>query len=625
MSNPGGKLTRSIVPPETVLIDHESRIKILERGTLIVTEIVDTRGGSVLWGIGPPPISIGNNNDWYLDVSDDDNWVLYGPKSDASWGDKQNLGGGINWRGVYSNSLSYKVDDGVFYDGSSYRALVDMPAGDEIPSFTAVNWALIAQKGSTGSTGPAGITGPIGLTGPVGINWMGDWDHTIFYFINDGVYYQGSSYRALGPGTDSTPPDAAPLRWKVIALAGASGGGGVAWRGAWVSGTIYAADDGVTYAGSSYRRLIDGDGTTVPSADTTNWELIAAKGDTGATGPTGTTGSAGPAGIDWKGVWNAGGFYTLNDGVYYNGTSYRRVGSGGIFATPPDVDTTHWFIIAQKGTDGVSPTPLWNWRGVWSSSTDYLTGDLVETQGSTYYAPVDIAHGSNPASPGAPWELVAQRGLIGNTGSTGPTGPQGPAGLRWMGTWSASTPYLNNDAVTYLGTSYRRQIGGTTSTPPNSDITNWEIIASKGDAGPTGSTGPQGPAGSAGGITARRVVSFTTASLAAQATTTSDVTINLAASLYKMAVNRPARVRAYGTAAYRSADATRTTDTDPTGDHGLLAEVLFATGLLSITFAPVTQLVNMDGTPITTIYFAIQNLDTATGTITVDLTIRQDE
>jgi hypothetical protein len=92
-----------------------------------------------------------------------------------------------------------------------------------------------------------------------------------------------------------------------------------------------------------------------------------------------------------------------------------------------------------------------------------------------------------------------------------------------------------------------------------------------------------------------------------------------------MSVNRPARVRVYATAAYRTADATRTSDTDATGDHGLLAEVIFATGLLSVVFAPVAEMINMDGTPNTTIYFAVQNLDIATGTITVNMTLRQEE
>lgn len=624
MSNQGGKLPRTVSPPETMLIDHEGRIKILERIRTGTDGIgTGSTGARLLNGIGPPSSGVGEASDWYIDISSD---RLYGPKGSGWPSQYYDLTPfGIVWRGTFDDSIAYDSYNLVEYDGSVYIATSEGPAGT-LPTNTTY-WDLFASRGSTGATGttgPTGDTGDPGPDGPPGIVWKGDWDFTQFYFVNDGVYYQGSSYRNLTSGTNSTPPDEATLIWKPIAVRGAAGGG-VAWRGAWVSGTTYAENDGVTYDGSSYRRLIDGDGTTPPSSDTTNWELIAAKGDTGAVGPTGPTG---PEGIDWRGNWNASTSYQLNDGVYYDGTSYRHIGTNGVFSTPPPDDPTHWFIIAQKGTDGVAPTPLWNWQGEWDIATDYLAGDLVEYLGSTYYAPVNIAHGANPAAGGTAWELVAQRGatgLEGDEGDVGPTGPMGPAGLFWRGTWNPLTAYLNNDAVTYLGSSYRRQIGGTTSTPPSSDTTNWELVASKGDTGPIGPDGPQGPAGASGGITARRTVSFTTASLAAQGLTTNDVTINLAASLYKMSVNRPARVRAYGTSAYRTADATRTSDTEPEGDHGLLAEVVFVTGLLSITFAPVTQLVNMDSTPATTIYFAVQNLDTATGTITVDLTLRQDE
>lgn len=479
-------------------------------------------------------------------------------------------------------------------------------------------------QGPTGATGPTGNTGPPGPPGTPGIVWKGDWDPIQTYAVNDGVYYAGSSYRNLIAGHDTNLPDTVPLIWAVIALRGATSGG-ITWRGSWVSGTIYAINDAVNYNGSVYRRITNGDGTTAPSTDVANWELMVSKGDAGAAG---TAGATGPPGVDWRGNWSGTAFYTTDDGVYYNGTSYRHIGTNGINATPPPDDPSHWFIIAQKGTDGVAPTPLWNWQGTWVNTTDYLAGDLVERLGSTYYAPVDIAHGALPEAVGTAWELVAQRGdtgLRGLTGLTGATGPMGPPGLLWRGVWSAATAYVNDDAVTYNGSSYRRRIGGTTGTPPDVDTTNWELVASKGDTGLTGAAGPTGPAGPTGGVTARRTVSFTTASLAPQGLTTNDVTINLAASLYKMVVNRPARVRVYGTAAYRSADATRTSDTDATGDHGLLAEVIFATGLLSVAFAPVTQLVNLDSTPTTTLYFAIQNLDTATGTVTIDATVRQDE
>lgn len=94
-------------------------------------------------------------------------------------------------------------------------------------------------------------------------------------------------------------------------------------------------------------------------------------------------------------------------------------------------------------------------------------------------------------------DFTGPTGATGATGATGPTGPTGPAGLVWRGAWSAGTAYAVNDAVTYLGSSYRRTVAGTTPTNPASDSTNWELLASKGDTGATGATGATGPTGPA--------------------------------------------------------------------------------------------------------------------------------
>lgn len=61
-------------------------------------------------------------------------------------------------------------------------------------------------------------------------------------------------------------------------IQGIQGVPGLTWRGAWAAATVYAVDDAVTYDNSSYRRLVAGTTATAPSADATNWELIAAKG-----------------------------------------------------------------------------------------------------------------------------------------------------------------------------------------------------------------------------------------------------------------------------------------------------------------------------------------------------------
>lgn len=93
---------------------------------------------------------------------------------------------------------------------------------------------------------------------------------------------------------------------------GPAGPAGLTWRGAWVSGTVYAVDDSVGYAGSTFfataPHLVTD--TTPPTSDppgavtsaNTGWAILAIEGAvgptgaTGATGPTGPTGATGPTG-----------------------------------------------------------------------------------------------------------------------------------------------------------------------------------------------------------------------------------------------------------------------------------------------------------------------------------------
>lgn len=99
------------------------------------------------------------------------------------------------------------------------------------------------------------------------------------------------------------------LSWSQI------GPAGLTWRGEWASGSSYQVRDAVLYQGSSYIALFANQGSAPPSS---NWMLLAAKGEkgdagttgatgpagpqgpSGATGPTGPAGPAGPAGPSWR-------------------------------------------------------------------------------------------------------------------------------------------------------------------------------------------------------------------------------------------------------------------------------------------------------------------------------------
>lgn len=65
-------------------------------------------------------------------------------------------------------------------------------------------------------------------------------------------------------------------------------------EGAYVAGTTYAINDSVSYGGSSYIAIAETTGN-LPT-NTTYWQVLANKGDTGATGATGAKGDKGDTG-----------------------------------------------------------------------------------------------------------------------------------------------------------------------------------------------------------------------------------------------------------------------------------------------------------------------------------------
>jgi hypothetical protein len=68
------------------------------------------------------------------------------------------------------------------------------------------------------------------------------------------------------------------------------------WKGEFDESTQYEVSDCVSYNGSSYTCILRPDVGTLPT-NTTNWKLLAQKGDTGETGATGATGPQGTQGI----------------------------------------------------------------------------------------------------------------------------------------------------------------------------------------------------------------------------------------------------------------------------------------------------------------------------------------
>jgi hypothetical protein len=64
---------------------------------------------------------------------------------------------GLNWRGAWNAGTNYAKDDAVYYNGSSYVALIAIGTSGAVPGVSP-NWDIVAQKGASGA-GTGTITG----------------------------------------------------------------------------------------------------------------------------------------------------------------------------------------------------------------------------------------------------------------------------------------------------------------------------------------------------------------------------------------------------------------------------------------------------------------------------------
>ncbi|MFZ0320978.1 MAG: DNRLRE domain-containing protein, partial [Candidatus Sulfotelmatobacter sp.] len=95
------------------------------------------------------------------------------------------------------------------------------------------------------------------------------------------------------------------------------------------------------------------------------------------------------------------------------------------------------------------------------------------------------------------------QGLMGLTGAQGPTGANGTngingAGFNFTGAFSNSTSYKVDDVTTYSGSTYVATLANQSAGTPDTNPTDWTLMAQAGAAGATGSIGPAGATGAQG-------------------------------------------------------------------------------------------------------------------------------
>lgn len=189
----------------------------------------------------------------------------------------------------------------------------------------------------------------------------------------------------------------------------------------------------------------------------------------------------------------------------------------------------------------------------------------------------------------------------------------GSGGLSYSsGGWDPALIYSTNVVVRGSdGSAYVSLADGNTGNDPTTSPTWWDTLVAHGTSGSTGLN--------------RTDVTFASALLAAAAEGHYDEAVAKISKAIMVSTDYPARVRAYATDAYRTADSARPIGADPAGDHGLLLEMVLTAGHLSYALSPAASLHNLDVSPSSTIYFAVKNLDNVARTVHTTITTLPEE
>ena len=269
---------------------------------------------------------------------------------------------GMLFRGSYSSSVNYAVNDAVSYQGSSYISVAAANHGNT-PGTNPSYWSVLAVQGAAGvqgpvgatgaagpqgNAGPQGVPGAAGATGAIGVNYRGAWGLGVSYQANDAVLFAGSTYLAQASNA-GMEPDLYPVVWAVLAEKGSAGPTGPAGVAATVSvGTVSTGAAGsmatVTNSGTAAAAVLN---FTIPQ---------------GAAGANGTGGGTGAA----SGALSGSMYHAVSDNsIFYSVSNTNAGGSedtsvltwvpAGCTATTLSVysqQTNAITVVARQGMPG---------------------------------------------------------------------------------------------------------------------------------------------------------------------------------------------------------------------------------------------------------------------------------
>ena len=239
------------------------------------------------------------------------------------------FGEGLDWRGNWTTSRRYKVNDIVKYGGTTYVC---------------------------NTTHDSAATAALGLEADQakwnafnkGLEFLGEWQINGYrYKVNDVIQYGGGLYICTLAHSSTDDWDDTKANWQQMVR-------GFQYENDWKATTIYQKGDIVRWGGNHYIAVQESDGI-FPTSDTDYWQIFA-------------------EGLNWKGQWgddSALQDYRVGDVVKNNGYTYICI-LDHQDQEPPN--STYWNVL-NAGVE---------WRGQWGDDVEYKLGDLVRYGANTY-------------------------------------------------------------------------------------------------------------------------------------------------------------------------------------------------------------------------------------------------
>jgi hypothetical protein len=214
--------------------------------------------------------------------------------------------------------------------------------------------------------------------------------------------------------------------------------------------------------------------------------LLIAFSITVATSALNSAGDAQAATMNYIGTWSARTAYSVGAVVVYgNQTYYANTASTNKI---PSATSTYWKLVGTNGMD---------YKGVWSPTTTYQVGSVVNYNGQNFYSLQATNLNKIPETQTTWWVLVGTNGNTVKSGAGAPLSTQGVIGDFWIDTTSKVLFGPKTVSGWSLpGTSMIGPVGATGVRGPQ---------GSNGNTGATGAQGPQGQIGATGATGAQGV------------------------------------------------------------------------------------------------------------------------